>query len=1247
MIGYPSIIAALTGSIPMSLLFTDTPLHWFEVVTGLLAVVCLLFVVLFWRKNRALINEIRTREQAQRELVEAKNRYKTLVDNLPQSIFWKDTGSHYISVNKTYAQLLRHRTADMIGMTDHDLFPLPLADKFRDDDRRIMESGEAEELVDRITFNNKPRWIHTVKTPLIDEDGAVQGILGIFWDITDQKKAHDDLRQTQRFNESVMGSTLDVVYIYDITADAVVYINAHLSELLGYADAEVKAMGSVFHERLLHPDDRWMIADLLARCNSHRDGVVETIELRMRDAVGRWLWFQARYAVFKRNSEGKVDQLIGTLHDITERVTVENALKIAFDRAQRYLDIVETIIIALDRDGRITLINRKGTQVLGRDSTELVGKNWFDTCLSNDDRMETAQFFGVLIGGDAMAVEYHENRIRTADGSLRVIAWHNNVLRDDQGTVIGTLSAGEDITERKKAEEFVKAEKLRQSTLLNLSQLPGLTVVNTMDYALDTAMVLTKSSIGYLYFYNKETRLFTLCSWSKDAMKQCSIVEKQTTYELDKTGLWGEAVRQRKPVITNDYHAENRWKRGLPEGHVPLSSHVNVPVFDGGDIVAVIGVGNKPEPYDETDVRHLQLLMDTVWKIKKRIEMEEQIRLLNEDLERKVEERTAEVFNAHEEVTRFFTLTLDLLCIADVEGRFIRCNKAWEGMLGYSVDDLEGKRFLDFVHPDDIPMTMKQIERLREGGEVVDFTNRYRCFDGSYRWIEWRSNAIGQLIYAAARDITAQKEYQQQLIEARDEADQANRAKSQFLATISHEIRTPLNAVIGYSEMLSGMPLGENERSFADSIALAGRNLLRLINDILDLSKIEANMMSINYGAVNLVGILEEIEQIFSFKLNAKGLRYSIKIDPHLPRYLVLDEVRIRQVLLNLVGNAVKFTEKGSVSVSVSCVDSKAGLSKVDLTIAVEDTGIGIDRQLYDEIFAAFRQLRPTKYGGSGLGLSISRKLLELMNGTIRVESVPGKGSEFSVHLPEVAVASIVPSSDGIQWSEDEPENVPPAYSVLIADDIPSNREMIGTLLTDAGLTVHYAQNGSVAVDLAREFIPGCIIMDMLMPILDGAAAARMLRKIPETASIPIIAMTTLVEQMQDEPEEQGLFNGRLCKPVSASDLFDELVKYLPGMRRIQSLAVESSADLFSGTGGDRVELPQEYVEKAGELLGAVKMEDIRVFARQITAFGKEHRLKALRGIGKKLAGYADRFDIAAVRGLLRSLVGCAENVRK
>jgi|GEM_PF-6449249 len=912
-----------------------------------------------------------------------------------------------------------------------------------------------------------------------------------------QKEAQKALFETQRFNESVMRAMLDMVYIYDLADDEVVYTNPHFSELLGYPDSEVRGMDGRFHERLIHPEDLLPVKNMLLQWDETGDTGAKCVEVRMRDSVGRWLWFQGRYIAFRRSETGRVTQVIGTLHDITERVTVENALKIAFERAQRYLDIVEAIIVALDRDGRVTLINRKGTQVLGLDMPDIVGKKWFEVFLPSDERFETSRFFEMLIAGNIETVEYHENSLVTASGEKRDIAWHNSIVRDDRGVIIGTLSSGEDITERKRAESLVNMEKLRQNIIITLGQMPSPSIEYVLDYALDTALVLTKSVTGYLLFHDEKTKKISLYGRTGHKDQGCRVDPYAEMDDMERAGLWGEAIRRRQPVITNNYHAESPWKKGLPHGHIPINRHMNVPVFDGGDIVAVIGVANKESLYDENDVRHLQLLMDGVWKIKKRIEMEAQVRSLNEELERKVEARTEEVKKAHEELSRFFTLSLDLLAIFDMQGNIVRCNTAFEQVLGYKVSDLEGKPVIDFVHPDDVSATRSLVDRLRLERGVTGFVNRCRRIDGEFSWIEWRAILVDNRVYAAARDITDKKENEAALIRAREEADRANLAKSRFLANISHEIRTPLNAVIGYSELLATTAANAKEQGYVESITLAGRNLLRLINDILDLSKIEADMMKIRYGAVDLSAMVRETGRIFSFQLSRKGLSFEVKIDPALPRHLVLDEARMRQILLNIVGNAVKFTDHGGITVDISFASVPGMSAKIDLEMAIEDSGVGIPAERRSVIFEAFHQQadQPSSYGGTGLGLSISKKLVEMMHGSIEVRDGRESGSCFVIRLPGVAISSTAPGG-----------------------------------------------------------------------------------------------------------EEPG----------------DE------------SMEVESG-EILSG-------LPQEYSKKAQDLLGAVKMDDVRTFAQEVTEFGCDRNLYTIKKVGRMLAQHADHFDIVGVRTILRRL---------
>jgi CheY-like chemotaxis protein len=270
------------------------------------------------------------------------------------------------------------------------------------------------------------------------------------------------------------------------------------------------------------------------------------------------------------------------------------------------------------------------------------------------------------------------------------------------------------------------------------------------------------------------------------------------------------------------------------------------------------------------------------------------------------------------------------------------------------------------------------------------------------------------------------------------------------------------------------------------------------------------------------------------------------------------------------------------------------------------------------------------------LGLSISKKLLEMMNGSISVESAVNKGSRFIIHLPEIAIASIAPRSEGEADPAEEHAFSP--STVLVVDDIPSNRDMIAALLADAGLDVLVAQNGQVAVDLAREKRPACVIMDVLMPVLDGVSAAKIIKQTPETGSIPIIALTTVPQAEVVNEEELKFFAGRLNKPVTSHDLFEELKKHLT----LITPTHRPPDDQKSGKGisFQSPELPSEYHQKALELLGAVRMEDIRNYAQRLVDFGKTNHLPAFRRIGKRLAEHADHFDIAGVRRILRRIAG-------
>jgi signal transduction histidine kinase/CheY-like chemotaxis protein len=489
---------------------------------------------------------------------------------------------------------------------------------------------------------------------------------------------------------------------------------------------------------------------------------------------------------------------------------------------------------------------------------------------------------------------------------------------------------------------------------------------------------------------------------------------------------------------------------------------------------------------------------------------------------------------------------------------------------------------------------------------------------------------------------------EQALMEAKEAADSANRAKSEFLANMSHEIRTPLNAVIGFSQLLGAQVRDPKQQSYLSAIQAGGRSLLTLINDILDLSKIEAGRIEIQPEPVNLQLIIEEVRQIFTMKVNEKRLELLVEYDQNIPQALLLDEARLRQVLLNLVGNAVKFTDTGHVMMTARLVEHQDITSTVNLLLTVEDTGIGIPENQIAAIFEAFKQQdgqSTRKYGGTGLGLTISRRLVELMHGQINVRSTVGQGSIFEIWLRNVpvAVGEEVKTVQALR----SPAQV---YKferglVLVADDAPSNRELLREWLTQADLEILEAEDGRQAVQLAQEHHPDVILMDLRMPNLDGYEATQQIKAQTETQAVPIIALTAIATTDEATKARQSGFDGYLIKPLEIQTLLAELARFLPAADQGTSvpklIAQKEVALTFLPERTKRISelhgvLQTELFPVWERLHGALDMDDIEAFAERLIAVSAAYQAQGLRRYAEQLREWAQQFDILRLEVALR-----------
>ncbi len=532
-----------------------------------------------------------------------------------------------------------------------------------------------------------------------------------------------------------------------------------------------------------------------------------------------------------------------------------------------------------------------------------------------------------------------------------------------------------------------------------------------------------------------------------------------------------------------------------------------------------------------------------------RTELVEEIRILNgkiSDLDESLSEMT--LYSA------IIEQTAESIAVTNIDGEYIYINKSYENLRGYSKDELNSKGYKEKYPQEEqkkriiaYDELMKkgiwngELEFLRKDGVTVPTL----CITVLIR------NRIGHPVAIAGilTDITDLKKAEEGFRKARDEADKANALKSHFLASTSHEIRTPMNAIVGFTDILLEDETDPQKAEYLEIIKSSGNLLLDLINDILDLSKIEAGKYELNKTLFSFRETIESIKNIFTPSMEKKNLSFSVIIEDSIPENMYGDQRNIRQVLINIVGNSIKFTKKGGITIACASAGS-------DVIIEVIDTGIGIGADKLDIIFAPFRQAEDTissVYGGTGLGLSISRKLLDLMGGGISVKSQPGKGSSFTIRIPmAVGGSSRIERSDGQKSTGAEviynlPGDIRKDITILVAEDNAVNLKLIKTYLKKLNFEHDAAANGEIALEMLKNKEYHVLLLDIQMPVMDGIETIKAIRNDRELKNLAVIALTAHA-MIGDEKKFLDLgFNDYISKPVDKKLLYEKILKSQQG----------------------------------------------------------------------------------------------------
>ena len=1003
-----------------------------------------------------------------------------LLQNIPIALFWKDKNLRYLGCNKIFADDYGLKNAkDVIGLTDQHIFDEALAKKYNLLDNEIINSG-----LPKIGYEEKfknldgsTEYLKKSKIPIKDKDGEVVAIMGMYEKITAQKIAEKELVEEQRYMQLLMDNIPDRIYFKD-----------QKSRFTRVNKAMVELFGKQSPKDLYGKNDfDFLEAEQAKKTFSNEQKLIEKgeplinhIEFYEKNGVKRWV---SETKIPLKNKQGKSIGLVGVNRDVTKQIQLEEDLIKEKELLESLMNNSPDTIYFKDNNSKFIKINKAQAKLLGiKNPNEAIGKSDFDFFEEEHAQWAFNDEQELIKSGDPLINKIE--KVKSPEG-YKYISSTKVPLFDNNGKTIGIVGISRDVTKQKTFELQLQEEKDFLQKLMD--NIPDRIYFKDRESKFRRAnMALTK-----LFGKSSSEELF-----GKSDFDFLDKDHAEETYNDEQ-----EIMESGKPLINHIESFEKEGKRlWVSATKIPLKGQ-------DGNCIGIVGINR-----DMTEQKTFELQLT---------EERDLLQTLMDNIP-------------------------DTIYFKDKESRFTRVNRAMASVLGiYNPSECIGRTDFDYFSEEQAQDSYSDERAILETGiPLINKVEKIKKNDKSIVWLSSTKiplrNDDGEVtgLVGISRDVSSQELAKRSLQFAKEKAEEANKTKSVFLANMSHDIRTPMNGVIGMADILKRTDLSEEQCEYLDIIIKSGSNLLAIINDILDFSKIESGKMELEMVPVSIRSIVEDVGDVLVMKANNKGINLVTYVDPNMPGMVSGDEVRMRQILINLLNNAIKFTSEGEVFISAEVVKNEH--NKCEILFKVKDTGIGIPKDSISKLFQSFTQVDASttrKFGGTGLGLAICKKLVEQMGGKIGLESELDKGSVFWFSV-DFDISEHKPSK--VIYKQESFKDL----NFLIIDDNKTNRVIFKKYFEIWGCKSDEAVNGKVAIDVMKKAAMegktyDLALVDYQMAEMDGLDFAREVKKDPQIANTKLILLSSVSNILAKGKEKEAGFEAYLNKPIKLKQLFN------------------------------------------------------------------------------------------------------------